>query len=407
MTAAGVIPACAGGSNSKSARGLIARDHPHVCGEQTPRLLVACYRSGSSPRVRGTEGEYCVDEVVHGIIPAYVGSSWPDTGSGTSRWDHPCVCGEQPQSWAEPYRGSGSSPRMRGAASSTQAPLSSAGIIPARAGSRHSQGASWPPLGDHPRACGEQRSAEFLAPWSPGSSPRVRGAVRVHRRNERRPGIIPACAGSRLGGRCPVGPERDHPRVYGEQHSYSGKVHTFQGSSPRGRGAGVLEGEHRLRRGIIPARAGSRNGATHCPSARRDHPRACGEQVERSIMSMGVTRSSPRMRGAVLLIVTSPLDSGIIPACAGSSGCARGRCGARRGHPRVCGEQYLLSYTAMPPAGSSPRVRGAVHEVGRVAQAHGIIPARAGSSSCIIIRTKPFRDHPRACGEQNLYTVQR
>ena len=71
---AGIIPARAGSSNSKSARGLIARDHPHVCGEQTPRLLVARYRSGSSPRVRGTEGEYCVDEVVHGIIPAYVGA---------------------------------------------------------------------------------------------------------------------------------------------------------------------------------------------------------------------------------------------------------------------------------------------------------------------------------------------
>ncbi len=330
-----------------------------MCGEQTPRLLVACYRSGSSPRVRGTEGEYCVDEVVHGIIPAYVGSSWPDTGSGTSRWDHPCVCGEQPQSWAEPYRGSGSSPRMRGAASSTQAPLSSAGIIPARAGSRHSQGASWPPLGDHPRACGEQRSAEFLAPWSPGSSPRVRGAVRVHRRNERRPGIIPACAGSRLGGRCPVGPERDHPRVCGEQHSYSGKVHTFQGSSPRGRGAGVLEGEHRLRRGIIPARAGSRNGATHCPSARRDHPRACGEQLNGCLLTSIFKGSSPRVRGAEPRGASTLAQAGIIPARAGSS---RGRSATTRpawDHPRACGEQSDEDAAKLDEQGSSPRVRGA------------------------------------------------
>ena len=295
----------------------------------------------------------------------------------------------------------GSSLRVRGAASIVGGALQGVGIIPAHAGSSILNAGTVELGRDHPRACGEQALTRGELAAVGGSSPRVRGAVRVHRRNERRPGIIPACAGSRLGGRCPVGPERDHPRVCGEQHSYSGKVHTFQGSSPRGRGAGVLEGEHRLRRGIIPARAGSRNGATHCPSARRDHPRACGEQVERSIMSMGVTRSSPRMRGAVLLIVTSPLDSGIIPACAGSSGCARGRCGARRGHPRVCGEQYLLSYTAMPPAGSSPRVRGAVHEVGRVAQAHGIIPARAGSRTQRGLDIGSSRDHPRACGEQS------
>ena len=311
-----------------------------MCGEQTPRLLVACYRSGSSPRVRGTEGEYCVDEVVHGIIPAYVGSSWPDTGSGTSRWDHPCVCGEQPQSWAEPYRGSGSSPRMRGAASSTQAPLSSAGIIPARAGSRHSQGASWPPLGDHPRACGEQ---------------------------------FASIAG----------------------------MSADQGSSPRVRGAGVLEGEHRLRRGIIPARAGSRNGATHCPSARRDHPRACGEQVERSIMSMGVTRSSPRMRGAVLLIVTSPLDSGIIPACAGSSSRSRPRGTGSWDHPRVCGEQAYLSILYISILGSSPRVRGAAEWVPSYFDFQGIIPARAGSRTQRGLDIGSSRDHPRACGEQS------
>ena len=278
--------------------------------------------------------------------------------------------------------------------------MSSAGIIPARAGSRHSQGASWQPLGDHPRACGEQRSAEFLAPWSPGSSPRVRGAARVHRRNERRPGIIPACAGSRLGGRCPVGPERDHPRVCEEQGAVERIRGLFPGSSPRVRGAAQLlrQGPHVP--GIIPARAGSRRSRRRTSTSARDHPRAGGEQEWRHTLSFGTQGSSPRMRGAVLLIVTSPLDSGIIPACAGSSGCARGRCGARRGHPRVCGEQYLLSYTAMPPAGSSPRVRGAVHEVGRVAQAHGIIPARAGSRTQRGLDIGSSRDHPRACGEQ-------
>ena len=233
----------------------------------------------------------------------------------------------------------GSSLRVRGAASIVGGALQGVGIIPAHAGSSILNAGTVELGRDHPRACGEQALTRGELAAVGGSSPRVRGAVRVHRRNERRPGIIPACAGSR-----------------------------------------------RSRR--------------RTSTSARDHPRAGGEQEWRHTLSFGTQGSSPRMRGAVLLIVTSPLDSGIIPACAGSSGCARGRCGARRGHPRVCGEQYLLSYTAMPPAGSSPRVRGAVHEVGRVAQAHGIIPACAGNRHIYLFCIYLFWDHPRACGEQ-------
>ena len=52
-------------------------------------------------------------------------------------------------------------------------------------------------------------------------------------------------------------------------------------------------------------------------------------------------------------------------------------------------------------SGSSPRVRGAVHEVGRVAQAHGIIPARAGSRIKECSYNSSLRDHPHVCGEQS------
>ena len=209
-----------------------------MCGEQTPRLLVACYRSGSSPRVRGTEGEYCVDEVVHGIIPAYVGSSWPDTGSGTSRWDHPCVCGEQPQSWAEPYRGSGSSPRMRGAAEWVPSYFDFQGIIPARAGSRTQRGLDIGSSRDHPRACGEQSWTFRDDETSVGSSPRVRGAAATHHDRAELMRIIPARAGSRDGGHPRCNRYRDHPRACGEQSDEDAAKLDEQGSSPRVRGAG-------------------------------------------------------------------------------------------------------------------------------------------------------------------------
>ena len=213
-------------------------------------------------------------------------------------------------------------------------------------------------------------------------------------------GIIPACAGSSTATPARSTRSRDHPRAGGEQAFSKENIDFGAGSSPRGRGAGMAPHTVLRHAGIIPAHAGSRSNVRLCRWALRDHPRACGEQSGDKADEGRRGRSSPRMRGAVLLIVTSPLDSGIIPACAGSSGCARGRCGARRGHPRVCGEQYLLSYTAMPPAGSSPRVRGAVHEVGRVAQAHGIIPACAGNRHIYLFCIYLFWDHPRACGEQ-------
>ena len=193
----------------------------------------------------------------------------------------------------------GSSLRVRGAASIVGGALQGVGIIPAHAGSSILNAGTVELGRDHPRACGEQRSAEFLAPWSPGSSPRVRGAVRVHRRNERRPGIIPACAGSRLGGRCPVGPERDHPRAGGEQAFSKENIDFGAGSSPRVRGAVRDRYDLDAYNGIIPARAGSSVSPDPSSLEWGDHPRACGEQSAVSRIIRSNLGSSPRVRGAV------------------------------------------------------------------------------------------------------------
>ena len=193
------------------------------------------------------------------------------------------------------------------------------GIIPACAGSSRCRRATKAACGDHPRVCGEQ-PLTYQRPALPlGSSPRVRGAGLVIRDAEREAGIIPARAGSRERSRGPAACSRDHPRVCGEQHSYSGKVHTFQGSSPRGRGVGVLEGEHRLRRGIIPAHAGSSSRKSASSSTTRDHPRACGEQEWHHTLPFGTQGSPPRVRGAGRMRKHVASDFGIIPACAGSS----------------------------------------------------------------------------------------
>ena len=153
------------------------------------------------------------------------------------------------------------------------------------------------------------------------------------------------------------------------------------GSSPRVRGAVIRLSAELRPHGIIPARAGSRGRACETTTWRRDHPRACGEQGQSQPSDPRSEGSSPRVRGAVSICPDWRTRVGIIPARAGSS-CPRGRSRAsRRDHPRAYGEQLVPHEPMKPSMGSSPRVRGAVQGLRQAKLHHGIIPARAGSSS--------------------------
>ena len=70
------------------------------------------------------------------------------------------------------------------------------GIIPACAGSTHSNRFGDFSLGDHPRMCGEHLGGVPMWMMSGGSSPHVRGARRLTLNPRPAAGIIPACAGS-------------------------------------------------------------------------------------------------------------------------------------------------------------------------------------------------------------------
>ena len=152
---------------------------------------------------------------------------------------------------------------------------------------------------DHPRICGEHALAGIMFSWRPGSSPRMRGtpfvviAVTVWR------GIIPAYAGNTL----PVLPNpfspRDHPRVCGEHGEIDVCMAGNMGSSPRMRGTRQERVERRGRLGIIPAYAGNTNDADSYSTARRDHPRVCGEHCAGADHVHVEQGSSPRMRGTL------------------------------------------------------------------------------------------------------------
>ena len=90
---------------------------------------------------------------------------------------------------------------------------------------------------------------------------------------------------------------------------------------------------------------------------------------------------------------------GIIPACAGSTGAGRAFAVVHRDHPRVRGEHASTHSAGPVSGGSSPRARGAPTAVGTALVETGIIPACAGSTGCLQAARIKGRDHPRVRGE--------
>ena len=125
----------------------------------------------------------------------------------------------------------------------------------------------------------------------------------------------------------------------------------------------------------------------------------CGEHQRRKLVSRRQQGSSPHVRGARCRTVRRSSDSGIIPACAGSTRRITWPISPRRDHPRMCGEHAVGSRSAPSIWGSSPHVRGAPNAVGSAVTGNGIIPACAGSTTNDYDFDTPRRDHPRMCGE--------
>ena len=115
-----------------------------------------------------------------------------------------------------------------------------------------------------------------------GSSPRMRGALQPLGYLKFVPRIIPADAGSTSPRPAPAIPGTDHPRGCGEHTIVENNGRSYQGSSPRMRGALVGQACRDPLEGIIPADAGSTNGRCRCRHRKWDHPRGCGEHKDTS-----------------------------------------------------------------------------------------------------------------------------
>lgn len=212
-----------------------------------------------------------------------------------------------------------------------------------------------------------------------GSSPLVRGTWELYSDRYPRIRIIPACAGSASCPGCAPSRRTDHPCVC-KKRSIETIVNARSiGSSLRVQGAPAAYIAGSRARRIFPTRAGSISAAIAMICRWRDHPRACGEHLVHHVLGHSRAQSSPRVRGASCSSRYAPAAAADHPRASrehgsrptssvpkrGSSPLAPGASDAAFGMPqllrliRARGEHAVTSNSGAPPAGSSPRERGA------------------------------------------------
>ena len=213
-------------------------------------------------------------------------------------------------------------------------------------------------------------------------------------------GLIPARAGKTPSWEPPHPSRWAHPRACGENRAEAAARYCEWGSSPRVRGKLRLDGERGVLNGLIPARAGKTSKGSPTLSKRWAHPRACGENEQYLVLRALEEGSSPRVRGKHRRVVDRPARAGLIPRVRGKparrveldclarliparAGKTRTRWRARAApwaHPRACGENLTGKTAEADVAGSSPRVRGKREPTHPRVVGARLIPARAGKT---------------------------
>ncbi len=233
-----------------------------------------------------------------------------------------------------------------------------------------------------------------------GASPHARGTAHSRHRRHAARRCIPAFAGNRSTRTPGSSPATVHPRMRGEQRLMHLAIAEGVGASPHARGTGCGEPAGHARRRCIPACAGNRRAVITSSACRAVHPRMRGEQclLSESVAVRG--GASPHARGTGPWTLCRARWRRCIPACAGNRvGPARS---SRRApvHPRMRGEQYRNVCAPIFSNGASPHARGTARRPRRTAPPSRCIPACAGNRRITMGGAVVSSVHPRMRGEQ-------
>ena len=109
-----IIPTRVGTSEKSTVQVIVARDHPHACGDKKKSTLCRVLEVGSSPRVWGQDRKHHLHPSNRRIIPTRVGTSFELAGVRFSAFYHPHACGDKLNLLLSAFQQSGSSPRVWG-----------------------------------------------------------------------------------------------------------------------------------------------------------------------------------------------------------------------------------------------------------------------------------------------------
>ena len=349
--------------------------------------------------MRGTRGGRGGAAPAPRFSPAYAGNTARASPVCRRSPVQPRVCGEHSARRVETGHGTGSAPRMRGTRPTSSPCARTTRFSPAYAGNT-----PFTHVGDReqpvqPRVCGEH-SKKHARSWNrPGSAPRMRGTRGAGHLSAPPARFSPAYAGNTPGFRRSGRRASVQPRVCGEHGSRTVRTVILAGSAPRMRGTlGGQTGAARVVR-FSPAYAGN----THAPRPRgcqpAVQPRVCGEHPRNSPDCSSPNGSAPRMRGTRRCRQSVFLRHRFSPAYAGNTRDRppTGLLGSVQ--PRVCGEHSPDAAEAATQIGSAPRMRGTLEVADHQEDRGRFSPAYAGNTWGRIRASPTPTVQPRVCGE--------
>ena len=213
-------------------------------------------------------------------------------------------------------------------------------------------------------------------------------------------GIIPTRVGTSRNINCGGTELQDHPHACGDKKQSTIMSSKMEGSSPRVWGQATPVKISPQMAGIIPTRVGTSFQILRPVLQYRDHPHACGDKEERFSPFISSKGSSPRVWGQANGKFTRYLHMRIIPTRVGTRKTEYEMRHRGEDHPHACGDKrYNISRFAVR-LGSSPRVWGQGKLCENLTAIHRIIPTRVGTSYTNLYIAQQIQDHPHACGDK-------